>query len=126
MGKPRRVVVPAPQARSAVALASLVVLALAGWPRAAEARRNGFASSGCEGCHSGGKSPAVTLTASPQNPAVGQAVTLTITVAQANGPAAGFFLTLLRPVGTLKAIQPGTSVSDYGATHTTPRLGAGG
>ena len=92
----------------------------------AQAHKNGIAALGCDGCHNGGKPPTVTLTASPDNPGVGQAVTLTVTVSQTNGPAAGFYLTTSPSVGTFKAIQAGTSASSLGVMHTMPHIGAGG
>ena len=35
--------------------------------RDALAHKNGIAAQGCDGCHSGGKMPTITLTASPTN-----------------------------------------------------------
>jgi len=106
-----------------------VVLGLAGGHgRVASAHKNGIISGGsCNGCHTGGKIPTVTLSASPMNPAVGEAVTLTISVTQTNGPVAGFFLTTeFGHVGTFKAIEAGTAVNPVGVTHTLPRNGSGG
>jgi hypothetical protein len=92
------------------------------------AHKNGIAAGGCDGCHSGGSPATVSLTASPDNPATGQAVTLTIGVSQTNGPAAGFYITTLAGKGTFKAIEAGTAVTGggTGVTHTMPRLGSGG
>jgi hypothetical protein len=108
-----------------LALAISVLSALAA-PGISRAHSNGIAAEGCDGCHSGGKTPTVTLTASPQNPAVGQEVTLTITVSQTNGPTAGFFLTTEPQVGTFTAIQAGTAVNSGGVIHTMPHTGSGG
>ena len=90
------------------------------------AHKNGIAALGCDGCHNGGKTPAIGLLASAANPAVGQAVTLTITVPQLNGPAAGFYLTTARPAGTFTVLEAGTAATVGGVTHTMPRIGSGG
>jgi len=92
------------------------------------ARRTGIAASGCDGCHSAGQEPKVTLTADPMNPPVGATVTLTVTVSQTNGPVAGFFLTsaYLDTKGTFRAVESGTVASSLGVTHTMPRTGSGG
>src|SRR5438045_3322963 len=76
----------------------------------ASARQNGIVSQGCDGCHNGGKTPTVTLTVNPINPAVGQAVTVTIAISQTNGPAAGFYITTLPDVGTFRTIEAGTQL----------------
>jgi hypothetical protein len=107
----------------AVGLALLAPIALAG---RAHAHAKGIAAAGCDGCHNGGQPATVTLTASPDNPALGDTVTLTVTVSQTNGPTAGFFLTTSPLVGTFKAIQAGTAASSFGVTHTMPRVGANG
>jgi hypothetical protein len=59
-------------------------------------------------------------------PAVGEAVTLTVTVSQTNGPVAGFYLTTAFGTGTFKAVESGTVASSGGVMHTTPRTGSGG
>jgi Putative metal-binding motif len=108
---------------------ALASLALGGGlaPGRAWARRNGIASAGCAGCHTGGQPPTVSVTADPSNPALGQMVTLTVTVSQTNGPVAGFYLTTdVAGPGTFEAIEAGTLANDTGVTHTTPRMGAGG
>ena len=92
----------------------------------ARAHQNGIVSQGCDGCHNGGKTPTVTLTADPMNPAVGQAVTVTIGVSQTNGPAAGFYITTARAVGTFRISEAGTQLVSGGVTHTMPRIGSGG
>jgi len=96
-------------------------------PRSALAKRNGIASAGCSGCHTGGQTPTVTVSADPVNPSVGQAVTVTVTVSATNGAVAGFYLTTdSAGPGTFKAIEAGTLANDTGVTHTTPRTGSGG
>lgn len=94
--------------------------------RPAVARKNGIAALGCDGCHSGGKQPTVTLSASPMQPGVGDLVTLTVTVSQTNGPVAGFYLTRAFGGGTFTAIESGTLATADGVMHTMPRTGSGG
>lgn len=105
---------------------AISVLADVALPGGAWAHSTGIAAEGCDGCHTGGKTPTVTLTASPENPTVGQTVTLTITVSQTNGPTAGFFLTTEPQVGSFTAIQAGTATNSGGVMHTMPRTGSGG
>ncbi|MEO8900770.1 MAG: putative metal-binding motif-containing protein [Polyangiaceae bacterium] len=96
-------------------------------PNAALAHSAGLAATGCDGCHRGGKAPTVMLTADPPNPAIGQAITLTISVSQTNGATAGFYLTTdFDAPGVFTAIEPGTTAVTTGITHTTPRAGSGG
>jgi hypothetical protein len=111
------------QLRAVLSVAGFVALVV---PAVAWAHSAGIAADDCNGCHSGGQAPTVTLTASPTNPAVGQQVTLTVTVSQTNGPGAGFFLTSDASVGTFKAIQAGTAVSAGGVMHTMPHTGSSG
>lgn len=94
--------------------------------RPARARKSGIAALGCDGCHKGGKAPTVSLTASPTQPGVGDAVTLTVTVSQANGSLAGFFLTTAFGAGAFKAVESGTVTGGGGVMHTMPRMGSGG
>jgi len=94
--------------------------------REAFAHKNGIASMGCDICHSGGKPPTVTLTASPMQPAAGEAVTLTVSVSQTNGMTAGFYLAMSFGGGTLKATESGTTIISGGVAHTMPRTGSGG
>ena len=96
-------------------------------PRFAVALPTGIAAAGCDGCHNGGKVPQVTLTASPVAPALGETVTLTVTVTQTNGPIAGFFLTTEGVEnGMFRMAEPGTLANANGVTHTMPRTGSGG
>jgi|GEM_PF-526124 len=113
------------RASGTVRTLSLLALVFA-TPGAAWARKNGIAALGCEGCHQGGQQPTVTLTASPMQPAVGDTVTLTVTVSQTNGPVAGFYLTTAFGGGTFTAIESGTAATSDGVMHTTPRTGSGG
>jgi MYXO-CTERM domain-containing protein len=105
----------------------IIVAAGVGHSRIGRARPMGIAAAGCDGCHNGGSTPTVTLTASPATAAIAQAVTLTITVSQTNGPVAGFFLTADGVNnGQFRAIEAGTFANAVGVTHTMPRTGSGG
>jgi hypothetical protein len=96
-------------------------------PGVAWAKKNGIAAAGCGGCHSGGQAPSVVLTATPPNPAVGQPVTVTVSISPANGSCAGFYLTTDGPNnGTFRAIDAGTAVLSGGVGHTMPRTAAAG
>jgi hypothetical protein len=93
----------------------------------ARARSGGIEATGCDTCHRGGKVPQVTLTADPPNPAVGQPLTLTIGVSQANGATAGFYLTTAHEApGTFQAFEAGTLLTSSGVIHSTPRAGSNG
>ncbi len=111
-------------------ISRLSVLVALGAPAAAWAHSAGIAVEGCEGCHSGGDTPTVTVTASPTNPSVGQQVTVTVTVTQTNGPVAGLYLTADyasgEPTGTFKATQAGTALNSGGVMHTMPHTGSNG
>ncbi len=115
-----------PSSLIAVSLVASLVVFL-GPGSQASAHKNGVNTTSCIGCHTGGKSPTVTLTADVASPALGQMVTLTITVTQTNGPTAGFYLTSdFQTPGTFKAIEAGTTATTVGATHSMPRTGSGG
>jgi hypothetical protein len=108
---------------------SLVVLTFATGTREARAHKNGIAAQGCDGCHSGGKMPTVTLTASPMEPTAGQATTLTVSVSQTNGMVAGFYLTKTYGAGAFKTTETGTALASSdgsGVIHTMPKTGSGG
>ena len=118
-----------PRLRVGAVLTSLVILGLATGTRDALAHKNGIAAQGCDGCHSGGKMPTITLTASPMEPTAGQATTLTVSVSQTNGTTAGFYLTKTYGGGTFKATDTGTALAasdGSGVLHTMPRTGSGG
>ena len=113
--------------RLAPAVSCLAALAALLAPTRALGHSLGIAAPGCDNCHSGGKVPTITLTADPPNPAIGQAITLTIGVSQTNGAAAGFYLTTAYNVpGAFKAVESGTSASASSVLHTMPRNGTGG
>ncbi|MDF3071837.1 MAG: hypothetical protein K0R38_7438 [Polyangiaceae bacterium] len=106
----------------AATLAALLLFAQAGHARSA-----GLAALGCDGCHSGGEPAKVTLSAEPLVAAVGEPITLTITVSQTNGPTAGFYLTTaFDSPGAFKAAEAGTALDSSGVFHATPRAGSGG
>lgn len=108
-------------------MAVAVLAAFLATTGAARARSAGIVALGCEGCHSGGKAPTVTLMVDPANPAVGEPITLTIGVSQANGPTAGFYLTTaFEAPGAFKALESGTAASSSQVMHTMPRTGSGG
>jgi hypothetical protein len=95
-------------------------------PRQAWGKKNGIAASGCEGCHSGGKVPTITLTATPDSAPVGTPATITVGVSQTNGNCAGFWLTTDGTNnGTFKATDSGTQLLGGGVGHTMPRIGTG-
>jgi len=94
-------------------------------PRAAFAHKNGEAAQGCSGCHSGGKTPTVSITPDLTTVNPGQKLTLTISISQTNGPVAGFYLQT-DGTGTLSVVDSGTKLLASGITHTAPRTGSGG
>ena len=93
--------------------------------RRAAAHQNGEASQGCSGCHSGGKSPTVSIIPDQTTINPGQKVNLTISISQTNGPVAGFYLQT-NGFGTLSIVDSGTKLIGSGVTHTAPRTGSGG
>src|SRR4051812_36272147 len=98
---------------------------LASAPRA-NARRNGFASDSCEGCHRGGQKPMVSITADPVMLDPGGSTTLTLHIQQVNGPVAGFYLTSnQKGVFAEIAGQGARKVSDFEMTHSAPKQGNG-
>jgi hypothetical protein len=102
-------------------LAAGLALALGSAP--ALARKNGIASQGCSGCHSGGAAPTVTITANPAVIVPGQMVILTVAITT---PAvAGLYMT--PSVGTLSVIAgEGTQLVAPGITHTAPKRAVNG
>jgi hypothetical protein len=102
----------------AVGLAMLLASA------SAEAHRNGIASQGCSGCHSGGAPPVVTITSSPATITPGQMVTLSVNIQTAGGYA-GLFLSV--DVGTVASLAgQGTQMVSGGITHTAPKKAVNG
>lgn len=107
--------------------ALLTLLCLSSLSQPALARSAGIAALGCDGCHQGGRVPTVTLTSEPLNPAVGEAMTLTISVSQANGASAGFYLTTTNPApGRFQSVESGTVATATEVMHSGLRAGSGG
>ena len=103
-----------------VGLALLLGMSTSAW-----AHKNGIASS-CDGCHSGGTAPTVTLTSDTSPVELGQTIVLTVMISNTNGPVAGFFVQSSGP-GTFSLVDtPGTQLMGGGVTHTMPRAGVNG
>jgi hypothetical protein len=110
--------------RSFFAWSVLAWLALVLAPAAALARQAGIAADGCNGCHSGGVSPIITVTADPVTISPGQLVTVTVSIPTVNGPAAGLYLRASK--GTLSVIAgEGTKLLGGGVTHSAPKRAPG-
>jgi len=94
------------------------------WPGEASAYEDGINSTACTGCHSGGGGTSASVTFSPTNPVLGQAVTVTVRVQNGNAAytAAGFNLQM---ASGAFADPPGPGAQRFGqpreATHTAPR-----
>jgi Putative metal-binding motif len=88
------------------------------------AHKNGIAAS-CDGCHSGGAMPTVSLASDTSPIGLGASVVLTVKVSNTNGPVAGFFIQSNGP-GTFSVIEAGTQLIASGVTHTAPKAGSGG
>lgn len=102
-----------------------VTLAAAAGP--AQARRIGTAIRGCENCHRGGATPAVSLTADPAVLDGGGTVTLTLRIQRANGNAGGFYLTSnSQGVFSLVAGEPTRLGSNTEVVHNPPRTTSAG
>ncbi|MET0791517.1 MAG: choice-of-anchor V domain-containing protein [Polyangiaceae bacterium] len=91
-------------------------------PSLAHAHANGSATEGCSGCHGGGKTPTVSITADLATVTPGQMLNLTVSVSATNGNAAGFFLE--SSVGTFSIVEAGTKLSGKGVTHTATKRNA--
>ncbi|HKQ69550.1 MAG TPA: MopE-related protein [Polyangiaceae bacterium] len=89
------------------------------------ARQNGMAADGCGGCHGSTSQPSVTITSDTPSIALGQTITLTITVQNTNGGVAGFYFRT-SGVGTLKVVDTvGTKVIGPGIGHAKPGTASG-
>jgi hypothetical protein len=115
-----------PARRWAAGLACLIGIAiLLGMGRSAWAHKNGIAAS-CDGCHSGGAIPTVSLTSDTSPINLDEGIVLTIKISNTNGPVAGFYVQSNGP-GTFSIVDsPGTQLIGMGVTHTAPRAGSGG
>jgi len=58
----------------------------------ADARLSGIPAEGCEGCHSGGKQPTITIDVSPAAPGPGETATVTVNIPAVNAGTGGFYL----------------------------------
>lgn len=105
--------------------ASLGLLTTLVAPRA-HALRGGTAVDGCNGCHTTGAEPGVTVDFTPRNPAAGESVTLRVTINAVNGSVGGFYLMADR--GRLAAIDgQGTRlVDEHKIVHSAPKRAEGG
>ncbi|MGK3999622.1 putative metal-binding motif-containing protein [Sorangium sp. So ce1024] len=105
-----------------VGLALLTTLAAA----QAHARRNGTPVEGCNGCHTGGAAPSITIDVSPKNPAAGETVTLQVAIAGTNASVGGLYL--LTGKGKLATIAgQGTKLlDDHQLVHDAPKRASGG
>jgi len=120
---PRSVQGKAPPATSP-RVAVLAFVAAMSFGRSSLARQGGIAAEGCDGCHSGGQATTVAVTSNISQIEPNQALTLTVSVAATNGPAAGFYLHC--SVGTFQVIDSGTrALAPDGVTHVAPRVGTG-
>ena len=105
-------------------LGIVVGLALVLAPGPAWAHQNGIASEGCNGCHSGGVTPTVTVTSSAPTISPGQMVTLSVNITTPEGYAGLFLIT---DVGTLTSLAgQGTQLLSGGITHTAPKKAVNG
>lgn len=101
--------------------ASLVALGLLLAVSTAHARRSGLAAAGCAGCHTGGKSPKVSITIDPAVFGPGETVIASVSIEAVNGGSGGLYFTA--DLGRFTAI-PGESVSvvsDTELTHSAPK-----
>ncbi|HWA72031.1 MAG TPA: MopE-related protein [Polyangiaceae bacterium] len=105
-----------------------VCLGLGLWlaPGFAWARRSGLAAAGCEGCHSGGLTPKVTISTEPAVFAPGDTVTAEVNIQAVNGGPAGLYFAA--DLGRFSNIagQGTTPVSDAEITHSAPRAATDG
>jgi hypothetical protein len=106
---------------------AMALLVLAAVPGVAAAHKDGLATDGCSGCHSGGKEVKVTITASMPVIALGQTVRLSVAIEALNGDRGGFYLRTSPGVGKL-AVVPGEPTKLNGAdgvTHSSPKASSG-
>ncbi|MEO5769825.1 MAG: putative metal-binding motif-containing protein [Polyangia bacterium] len=94
--------------------------ALVAAPEPALARALGIVSPGCEGCHGGGEGMAeVSMTASPTSFALGDSVTMTVTIRSPGARVGGMYL--LPPAGTLRVLPGEGLVANRGLAHDHPK-----
>jgi hypothetical protein len=107
--------------RSIPLLAAIVVLC---WSQTSLARLGGIEAGGCNGCHRGGNTPTVTVTADSMSVVAGQKVTITVAISTTNGSAGGFFMPKPQQ-GTLIAGAGSKLWADGGVTHSAPGRATG-
>jgi len=113
-----------PSHTNSMLIAMLTFVAAMSFGRLSFARLGGIAAEGCDGCHSGGTAPTVSLISDVDQIEPSQPVTLTISVSATNGPVGGFYLHC--SVGTFQVIDSGTrAVTPDGVTHNAPRMATG-
>jgi len=79
----------------------------------AHARLTGIAAEGCEGCHSGGKQPTITIDVAPSAPKPGETATVTVNIPAVNGGTGGFYLRT-NGKGALSTADATTRLIDVG------------
>ena len=100
--------------------AALLFATLVLWlPARAAAHANGAATEGCGGCHSGGKTPTVSITPDITTINPGALVNLTVSISATNGNTAGFYIE--SSAGKFSIVDSGTKLLGNGVTHNTPR-----
>lgn len=93
----------------------------------AHARQNGFAVPGCDGCHTGGASPSISMQWSPQDPAPGETVTLDVAVKAVNGSVGGFYMLTDGRGELVNMSGQGTKLVDSTqVVHSGPRQASNG
>ena len=108
-----------------VALAALVTVALVEVP-AVHAKRNGFPTDTCSGCHRGGRSFKPTVTSDPPVLNPGETATITFHIPAVNGPVAGLYVSSNnKGVFTLIDGQGLQKTSDTSFTHTGSQRATG-
>jgi hypothetical protein len=110
-----------------LATRTLIALGVLAVTTHAHARFSGIAADGCDGCHSGGKSPTITVDVSPAAPKPGETATVTVSIPPVNGGTAGFYLRT-NGKGALGTIDGQlTRLIDVGQiVHSAPKAPDGG
>ncbi len=91
------------------------------------ARRNGFAVEGCNGCHRGGKAPAVTITAEPMSFDPGNTTVVSVRIPRASGNYGGLYVTSnMRGAFAVISGDGSKLASSTQVTHTAPKVSSSG
>lgn len=101
--------------------ASLVALSLLLAVSDAHARRSGLAAAGCAGCHTGGKSPRVSITTEPAVFGPGETVIASVIIEAVNGGSGGLYFTADLGRFTAIAGESVSVVSETELTHSAPK-----